>query len=343
MEQLSGRQEQILKALILEYIDAADPVPSVAIAKKCDTLKVRSATIRSELSLITEMGLLNQPHTSAGRVPSDLGYRYYVDKLIVERQPTQQAQSQLKTASGREETLNELLAETTRLLSRMTRLFAASATLKNSSLPVQSAAVTKLGPETAILVLVLKSGEVENRIVQSQTGIGEDEISEANVALHEFVQNQPLIKVSRMPLPKADESPRSQFLRRTLLASKAAADSLMGGHLISGGEQYLLAQPEFQQNPESREALMESLEDSQGLKAAVSGPGGSRVSITIGHENSDSRLHHLSMARRRFFVGREEAGSIAIIGPTRMDYERGVSLLEFTASSISETLTRLYA
>src|SRR5690349_17253991 len=121
MEPLSDRKEQILRAVIIEYVSGAEPVPSDLIATKYE-LGVKSATVRNELLEMSDMGLLEQPHTSAGRVPSDQGYRYFVDRLIVGAPLEKEKRQRVKQATEEEDTLQQILRHTTKALSRLTHL-----------------------------------------------------------------------------------------------------------------------------------------------------------------------------------------------------------------------------
>src|SRR5262249_7501717 len=126
MEGLGPRKEQILRAVIVEYVTAAEPVPSELIATKYE-LGVRNANVRTELAEIPDLGLLDQPHPSAGRVPSDRGYRYYVDRLVVHQPPDKSSEQRIHDAADSEDTLRELLTESTKALSRLTHLLSAAA------------------------------------------------------------------------------------------------------------------------------------------------------------------------------------------------------------------------
>ncbi len=340
MSELSSRKEQILRAVIVEYISSADPVPSELIASKYE-LGVKSATVRNEMAEITEMGLLEQPHTSAGRIPSDRGYRYFVDNLLGERQISTEAKGQIKSAAAEDDTLREMLSETTKLLSRMTHLFAAAATVKDADVAVRHAVVTALGPDRAMLVLVLGNGHVENRIVELPSALTLQHIGEANDLIARTVQDKPLGQVAKAKFPSGSHPTVDLLLQEAGGTIRTIAKELTKGHFVTEGEEYILAQPEFHRDSVALERIVKSLEDEEGIRTAVIGQT-SVDGITIGRENSQTQMHPLSLARRVFYVGDSEAGTIAIIGPTRMDYQRGVTLLDYTAKAISQTLTRLF-
>lgn len=334
MSELTPRKEQILRAVIVEYITAAEPVASELIAKKYE-LGVRSATVRNELAEITDMGLLEQPHTSAGRIPSDRGYRYYVDRLIVERPVNAESQDRLQEATE-EDTLRRMLSETTKALSRLTHLLSAAATVRDTRIKVRNGILTALGPQRGLMVLVLDNGHVENRMVECPDGLTLQHIGTVNEVLTKLLENMTIGQLSKAKTPTADDPVLGKILKSVFASLRATARDITRGHLITEGEEYILSQPEFQRSGSGLSSLLASIEDDEAMHAAVIGDG-----VTIGRENPLERMHGLSILRRTFSVGSEEAGTIAIVGPTRLQYDTALSLLDFTARAVSETLTKL--
>src|SRR6476469_9984716 len=130
MTELDPRQQTILKAIVVEYVLSAEPIGSEALLQKYP-LGVRSATVRNEMAEMSELGFLEQPHTSAGRIPSDLGYRYYVDRLIVPKQPDVDAKQRVKGVADQGDALQANLRDTAKMLSRLTHLLTVAATVRN--------------------------------------------------------------------------------------------------------------------------------------------------------------------------------------------------------------------
>ncbi|MBS1721613.1 MAG: heat-inducible transcription repressor HrcA [Armatimonadetes bacterium] len=335
MADLSPRKEQILRAVIVEYVLAAEPVPSETIVQGYD-LGVRSATVRNELAEITDLGLLEQPHTSAGRVPSDQGYRYFVDKLVVLRPPAPVEKRAVEDSASEEDTLSQLLQETTKTLSRLTHLLSAATLLRNIEVKVRSALVTAVGPGKALLVLILENGHVENRFLDCPVGLTMAQLAEANGALGKLTDGQTIGKLAKLKVPATNESLVGKVLRSAVQAVRAAAKDMTRGRLITEGEEYILAQPEFQRSREDMRALLASIEDEETLQAALIGEG-----VTIGKENRLESLQGLTIIRKAIFAGESEAGTLAIVGPKRLQYEKALSLLDFTAEAVSDALTKL--
>ncbi|MCU0317026.1 MAG: heat-inducible transcriptional repressor HrcA [Fimbriimonadaceae bacterium] len=336
-EDLNERKARILQAVVIEYVIGTEPIASDLIASKYD-LGVRSATIRNEMAEITDLGFLEQPHTSAGRIPSDQGYRYFVNYLIGPREVPGSDQAKLKDSTSGEETMKELVGETIKTLSRMTRLLSAAVTIRNQEVEVRNVVVTALGPERALLVAVLQNGLVENRIIDCPKELSLSDIGRANEILAQTTAGTSLNVLSKLKLPSTGKVPLDRLLRSIQTSIRSLASDLTRGHLIMEGEEYILAQPEFLRSPESREALLHSMESDETLVHAIESSEAGE--ITIGREN-EHPLENLTVLRRTFTVGGQDAGTLAIIGPTRMNYDRNLALLEFTAVAVSQTLTKL--
>lgn len=331
MEPLTNRQERILRAVIVEYINTANPVPSDRLAES-PTFAVKSATIRAELGSLSERGLLEQTHKSAGRVPSDQGYRYYVDHLMKVKMPTPQTKTKLELATL-DDTLRTLLQETVKLLARMTHLYAAAATLRDAEVRVLHTLISAIGSEKALLVMVLDNGHVENRLLDQRPDVSLDEVGAVNQALAERLGNQTLGDLRRLHA-KADDPPLMQL---ALGKVTEAARDLTQGWFISAGKEYVLSQPDFHGEPEMFEQLVNSLDDDEAVRQALM----EETPVTIGQENTRPTHRPLAFARRRFQGHGGDIGLVAIIGPRRMDYDRSIGLLEYTADAISSTLARI--
>jgi heat-inducible transcriptional repressor len=340
MEDLSPRKEQILRAVIVEYVTGAEPVPSELIATKYE-LGVKSATVRSELSEMSDMGFLEQPHTSAGRVPSDRGYRYFVDRLLVGAPLDKERKSKVKAATDEEDTLQEILRHTTRALSRLTHLLSAAATLRDGEVQVRNAVLTVLGPARALLVVILKNGLVENRVVELPKGTTLEHVGRVNDALATLTDAKTLRSLTKLKAPAIGEHGADRLMKAVASRIQEVARDLTKGQVVIEGEEYMFAQPEFLRDAGLMEQLVASLEDDSVIHSALLSDTDKFPAVTIGKEHSAAAMHPLSIVRQTFCVGDEEAGTIAIIGPTRMNYEHGIRLLDFTAVAIGETLTRL--
>lgn len=341
MQDLDPRKQALLKAIIVEYVGAAEPVASEMLVQKY-SLGVKSATVRNEMAEMSEMGLLEQPHTSAGRIPSDRGYRYYVDRLMVESEPGQADRQKLVSAAEDGEALQELLRDTTRALSRITHQLSAAAIVGNRSLTIRSTIISALGPHQALLVIVLSNGHVENRLIECPPGLTLDEVGRANEALTASIAGKPLRAALRGKAPNTAKPVADKLLADVWSSLRAIARELTRGTVITEGEEFIFGQPEFQRDVAALTSVLEHLKDTDVLYDAVAGGGDQAQAVSIGRENRHEHLHSMSLVRQSFFVGTTEAGWIAIVGPTRMAYEHGIPLVGFTARALSHSLTRFF-
>jgi heat-inducible transcriptional repressor len=334
MSELSGRKSKILRAVVVEYVAVAEPVASDHIVTKYD-LGVRGATVRHEMAEIAELGFLEQPHTSSGRVPSDKGYRYFVDHLMVVRPPAPGAKQRLQASTEEQDTLSDLLRDITKSLSRITRLLTVAATVKDADVLVQSVVLAAIGPGKTLLVVVLQNGQVENRLIESPPGTTLEHIGLANEALG-AVSGLSVRRAARAKTPVVDDPVLAKLLRSAFAVFRTTARDITRGHIYLEGEEYVIAEPEFRSDPAAMKGLIESMEDEETLHEAALGDG-----ITIGSENPVPRMQGLAIVRRQFYAGDQEAGSLAIVGPRRLRYPEAVSLLDFTAQAVSKALSRL--
>ncbi len=349
MSELDPRKQAILRAIVVEYVSQAEPIASEALVQKYD-LGVRSATVRNEMAELSELGMLEQPHTSAGRVPSDLGYRFYVDRLVEVREPDSASKSAIDDASDEGEALQELLRETIRSLSRMTHLLGVATTARDTSIQVRTAIVSALGPARALLVVAFGNGHVENRMIECPTNLSLEDVGRLNETLQREVIGQDVSQLSRLKLPISEVGSPRELLALTVWNQLIAiGQELSRGKVFTEGEEFLLGQPEFRRDPGAFAELLRQLYDGDALyralypsassqPAPISGTG----TVTIGKENTQSELQKFSVVRSTYFVGNNEAGVIALVGPTRMAYDKSIPLVNFTAEVLSESLTKFF-
>ncbi len=341
MEELDLRKQTILRAIIIEYVTGAEPVGSELLTQKY-SLGVKSATVRNEMAEMFDLGYLEQPHTSAGRIPSDLGYRYFVDRLIVQSDPDEATKQQVRNAGTEGDVLQTLLRDTVRALSRVTHLLTAATTVRDGNVTVRNAVVTAMGPNQALLVLVLSNGQVENRMIECPAGLTLQDIGAANDALGLATMGKALRILARAKAPSGSASPASEKLLLTVWTNlRSMARELTRGVLITEGEEFMFGQPEFQRDVAALTDLITQLNNSDMLYESLN-PSEQGTPVTIGREHRHTQFRQLSIVRKSFNVGDSEAGVIALIGPTRMMYESSIPLVNYTAKALSESLTKFF-
>lgn len=341
MHELDPRKKVILKAVIWEYVSDAEPVASDRIAQKYD-LGVRSATVRSELAEMNELGYLEQPHTSAGRIPSDVGYRYYVDHMLDAHDPTGPDREKIVSTMEHSDVLRVILQDTIKLMSRLTHQMTAATILANSHLRVQSVVVAALGPLRALLVVAFSNGHVENRMIECAPETSLQDIGAATERLQSELVQKTLRQMLKLRLGGAEpKSPLDLLLSNATATLREVAQGLSTGKIVIEGEEYMVAQPELRRSEEAFADVMSQLSNEESFTQVVAVPEEGPLYITIGRENAQNEMRHLAVLRHRYHVHGEEAGTIAIVGPTRQDYDRNISVLSFAAKAISETLDKL--
>jgi heat-inducible transcriptional repressor len=214
MEQLEPRKEIILRAVIIEYVSGAEPVASELLTVKY-SLGVKSATVRNELAEMSDIGLLEKPHTSAGRIPSDLGYRYYVDHLADSSQPSPPNQTALRGTASEGDALNLILQQSTRTLSRMTHLLSAATTDRGGQDTIRSAVVSAFGPHQSLVVLGLSNGEVLSRIVECPSSLTLADVGAVNETLTTELVGKSVRSVARLKVPAAHPQASAEKLLAT--------------------------------------------------------------------------------------------------------------------------------
>lgn len=333
MDELSPRKKLILGAVVYEYVDSVEPVASDAILHKYD-LGVSSATVRNEFADLSELGYLAKPHTSAGRIPSDKGYRYFVDFMRAPEAVRDEDARQVRKVTQDGDVLQVVLRDAVRLLSRSTMLLSGATISRNREIKVRHAVISAMGPEKALMVLVLDNGHVENRMIDLAGGTTLEQIGEANYLVSELVVNRNLKEIQQLKANNILKGPVATALN----AIKAVAKDLTKGKVLTEGQEFLLGQPEMQRDERVLSQLVDALHDDEGLYNQMSDSAGE---LTIGTENPDERLQPFTIIRRKFFVGDVEAGTVAVVGPTRLNYNRNLSYVEFTAQAISDMLNRI--
>lgn len=336
---LDRRKQTLLQAIVVTYVQRAEPVGSQLLASQ-EALGVRSATIRNELAEMTELGYLLQPHTSAGRVPSDQGYRYYVDHLM--------AWDRLSSADTRairgaqrisEGDVEQLLEQTCRVLSSLTR-YTAVATPPGSGEPaIRQVHLAQTSPEKLLVVVVLDSGQVVHRFCEVPRALSPAEVTQAGNVLGEKLRDIPISRVSQID-PRVEALPALEETLRIILAVIERGVASEEGEIVLDGASRMLDQPEFR-DANRVEPLVRFLEERktayETLRRMLAQQ---NLTVIIGQENPHEAMHEVSVVAARYGAGTRMYGWIGVLGPTRMHYEHAVPAVQYAARRLTETLSR---
>jgi heat-inducible transcriptional repressor len=346
--ELDERARRVLSAVVQDHIEVGEPVGSRAVAARDARLDVSSATVRAVMADLEALGLLEKPHTSAGRIPTAAGYRYYVDALLkVQAVPPEQQQLIERRTQQAAGGLDSVLAETTRLLHGLTRQASVVAAPRPQSDRLERIEFIPLREGRVLAVLVTRSGTVQNRLLVTPPGepplsvaqlgeaqawlnglLGDLTLEEARVRLQETLELDKLLA----------EAARREAQARALRLGVQAVALQAGPELHIEGHSALLADPAMAQDVARLRALLEALEEKGRVIAVLDRALASReLTIFIGAE-SGLGGEELSVIAAPYRFGGGLLGTLGVIGPTRMDYARVVPLVELTARSLGAAL-----
>ncbi len=337
-ESLTEREKQVLYNLIDYYIRSAGPVGSRVIAHKFK-MGLSSATIRNTLQDLEEMGLVQQPHTSAGRVPTDLGYRVYVDFLLKPETLTQSerdaiSETILKEGRG----VNEILGQTCRVLGDITRQLGVTIAPRFDEGTLKRIELVPVTGERIMVVVVVQSGLARSVILEVETAISENDLREVEVVLNERLSGLSLGQI-RDSIGKrlADVSGRGRLIHLIVDSRDRIWKHDSATEIRVSGMDNLLTQPEFADISKLSE-LIRVLEDASTLTDFLREAKDEGLVITIGRESRFSEIMNCSLVTSSYKVG-DISGTIGILGPTRMPYSKLVSVVQYTARTITEVLS----
>lgn len=337
--ELSERKKQILKAIIGDYIRTAEPVGSKALTAGHE-LPFSSATIRNEMSELEELGYLDKPHTSAGRIPSAAGYRLYVDELMERAEDAADAdEPSLQTMlRGKVREMDRLIQEAGKLISSLTDYASVAITPSMAQAAIRQFEIIAVDQTNFVIVVVTDSGSVKNKMVRTMTDVSKDEAELLTYVLNQTLTGLPL---SHITAERFDIVRRAAGL--TALIAPVAEyvaeliEELGDQRVYLDGASKLLRFPEYRDMSKAQ-ALLDYMEgDNRHLLPASKKIDG--VQIFIGPENGESPLSETSTIYATYDIGKVGRGAIGIVGPTRMDYAK----LSARLSRFAKGLNRLIA
>ena len=339
--ELSERKKKVLRSIVDLYIRTAEPVGSKAIAELPD-MNYSSATIRNEMAELTTLGYLEQPHTSAGRIPSPAGYRLYVDELMADYRLSMDEAHSINTAiEEKMQRVDKMVEKVARLVSQATDLPAISVASRQGGATVKRFELIQAGPGSIILVVMLSSDEVVNKLIKLPVQVGETELrllaallnatmidlnaEEFTAGLMERVMNSAGSAASLVPVIV-------DFVTETLRRSAST-------NMAVAGQARLLQQPEYRNIDKAQRMLTTLDEDAlSNLPAVMQNANGTKV--LVGPENVAEELKDTSVVMTKFDIGDGLQGMIGVVGPTRMDYAKVTARLSYFAESLSKMFAK---
>ncbi|MBB6445970.1 heat-inducible transcriptional repressor HrcA [Bacillus benzoevorans] len=339
---LTDRQLLILQVIVDDFIQNAQPVGSRSLAKK-DEITYSSATIRNEMADLEELGFIEKTHTSSGRIPSEKGYRYYVDHLLSPQKLEHKDIHKIKSIFAERIYEMELIVKNSaKILSELTNYTAIVLGPMARDNKLKKIQIVPLNKETAIAIIVTDTGHVENKMFHLPESLDASDIEKLVNILNDRLTGVSLDRLNDNIFKEVAVLLR-QHIHHYDAIMYNLADSLKLTHnekLFFGGKTNMLSQPEFNDIDKVRNLLKLIEQEDDFYDILRKNPTG--IHIRIGRENNNTAMEDCSLITATYSVGREQLGSIAILGPTRMKYSRVVSLMQVLAKDLSTVLTELY-
>ncbi len=342
--ELSERERQVLEAVVRTYVDTAEPTGSRTVSRGFD-LGVSAATIRNTMSDLEEKGYLFHPHTSAGRVPTDQAYRFYVDRLMEPLAPSPEDRANLERELGQAGTsaVERLVLQATRALSLISNELGVAVAPSLGDAVLEKLELIQVSTSKVLLVATIRGGVVRTVYVDLPIEVPQETLVTVTVALNERLSGLSLQEIRRTLSERLRDSipgEVGQELINIFVQSGAELFDLRqldAAQLHLGPASVLAQQPEFESGPRMKELI--DLTEQRDLLAMAVGTRehAGRLKITIGTENDSTALSDFTLVTAEYSVGGLK-GVIGVIGPTRMPYEKIVTIVDYTSSLVTRVL-----
>ena len=339
---LDERKQRILQAVIQDYISSAAPVGSRTLARKYD-LGVSPATIRNEMADLEMLGYLEHIHTSSGRVPSSKGYRLYVDSLLPVQPMTDAEKAMIdKWYKAKVQQLDQVFQETAKIISKLTRNVSLVLAPQISKAAFRCMQFLPLDDHRVIAVLMTDAGFVENRIMEMPAGSSFEDFQRMAKVINGCLAGHTLGAIQNGSLKQIEaEIGDNGLYESAMTLIDKALNSQRKERLYLGGTTEMMEQPEFHNVDKVKELLI-MLEKDQLMKDILKAHLGDGLTVTIGQENEYSGIKDCSIITATYHLDGELLGSMAVLGPTRMEYGRTMSLLNYMNNNLTEVIKRLH-
>jgi heat-inducible transcriptional repressor len=342
--ELSDRERRVLEAVIQSYVETAEPAGSRTISRRFG-LGVSPATIRNTMSDLEEKGYLYHPHTSAGRVPTDVAYRLYVDSLLMRAAPIANSDRDMlaERLSVGGSTIETILRRAAQSLSVLTQELGMAVGPRLDQIVLQRLELVRLSSERLVLVLSLQGGAVRQIFVEVSQRIADNALAEVSMVLNERLAGLTLREIRASLAARLRDANPGSGTRELLNIFVQERDSIFDDplrrdeSLVLGQTSVLAEQPEFSSSDQMRRllALTESNEQlTELLRRRHVNPG---LSITIGNEHGDPRFENFTIVTSEYRAG-SLSGVIGVIGPTRMPYEKVIAVVTHASRLVSDLL-----
>ncbi|MDO4321827.1 MAG: heat-inducible transcriptional repressor HrcA [Lachnospiraceae bacterium] len=334
--QLDDRKWTILKAIIKTYLETGEPVGSRTISKYAD-LNLSSATIRNEMSDLEDMGLILQPHTSAGRIPSDAGYRLYVDHMMEEkdREVTEMKEMMIQ----RQDRMELLLKQLARVLATNTNYAAMISGPQYHRTKLKFIQLSIISATQILAVIVAEGNIVKNKMIQIEHGLDQQTVLEMNILLNSALNGLTLEEINLSTISKLKEQAgiHSEVVNQVLDAVAETIQSENDVEIYTSGATNIFKYPELSSSEKASE-LISAFEEKKDLVDMISSDDiqETGIQVYIGQETPIQSMQDCSVVTATYEIGEGMYGRIGVIGPKRMDYDKVVSTLKTLMAQLDQ-------
>ncbi len=342
---LDDRKSRILYAIVRDYVQTTRPVGSERLIEAYG-IGCKSATVRNEMSELSELGYIVQPHTSAGRIPTDLGYRYYVDTLMPPSTPEPEVDRLGEDLHHKPwDELDAILNQTCRILASLTSYLSIATNPITETTCLHRVYVSQATARHMLLVVVLSTGHVEHRLIEGDTLPSEAQLSQITNYLNGVVGDRELTELGRilatLETPNEMQQHTPAIGRVVAALIQVVSNSREQGKIYMEGSNQILRQPEFH-DMERLELLFTALEEKRHFYEVLRHAWSEhRVTVIIGTENSYAPMQSCSLITSLYHIGGRPAGVLGVVGPTRMNYDHATVTVARMAGHLSQALTAL--
>lgn len=338
-DNLTDRSKRILEAIIEDYISTAEPVGSRTVIEK-HGLSLSPATVRNVMADLEEMGFLASPHTSAGRIPTEKAYRFYVDTLLEVRRISREEREQIRSRcslTGRD--IGAVLKDTSRMLSSVSHYMGIVAAPRFAANVFRHIEFIKLGGRRILAILVSQNGTVQNKLVEADEELaGADLVQMANY-LNELLQGLTLGQVKQRLLAEMrnEKTMYDALLAKALRLSQQTLGE-HGSEVFIEGQANIMEQPEFADVTRMKEIFRAFEEKNQLVSLLDRCLAAQGINIFIGAEAHLNQMTGMSLITSTYMTGKNTLGVLGVIGPTRMGYAKVIPIVDYTARLVSKLL-----
>lgn len=342
-EELDDRARDVLRAVVQEFIASGDPVGSQQLTRRSE-FEVSPATMRNVLSELEALGYLEKPHTSAGRVPTNQGYRFFVDSLLQLKSPSAADQQLIESGLSNVGSggVEERMQEAGKVLHLLSHHAGVVLIPRPSAGTLQRIEFVRLGDDRALAILVGQGGAVQNKLVMLDRPVSVEELQQASNYLNELLRSTGSIEDVRSRILQELETQRTQYdevAARALKLGAAATDVSSAERVVIEGTGSFLESPEFTDDVRRMKALFKALDDKHKLLSLLDRVQRAReMQIFIGAESEFGSQGDVTLIASPYGTDDQVLGTVGVIGPTRLDYQRVIPLVNFTARVLSRVL-----